>query len=68
MELGQIAALNTFQRRREFHPMTCPGDHGWCGPIRELLATLDGWVCQCGEYRQEFGDIEEAMLKIQTGE
>lgn len=51
----KIAALNAEQRAGRFHPMTCPGNHSHCNLVRELVATPDGWLCQCGQYRQPFG-------------
>lgn len=48
----QVAALNDFQKARQFHPFTCPGDNPECKNHRELIATTDGWVCACGEYKQ----------------
>jgi hypothetical protein len=46
------AALNSFQRRGEFHPFTCGVDsrHG------SLLATANGWLCPVTtcDYRQKW--------------
>jgi hypothetical protein len=48
----QVGALNDWQRNKRFHPFTCPGDYPGCAKRRELIATRDGWVCACGNYRQ----------------
>lgn len=48
----QVAALNQWQKNGRFHPFTCPGNKADCRDRRELVATRDGWICQCGEYRQ----------------
>lgn len=50
----QVDALNAFQKACQFHPFTCPGDHIVCEQHRELIATNDGWVCHCGDYRQSW--------------
>lgn len=39
----QVAALNEFQRRGQFHPFTCGGDHVPGSPV--LVAREDGWHC-----------------------
>lgn len=49
---GQVERLNAFQADGRFHPFTCPGERPDCEGRRELVATADGWVCACGEYRQ----------------
>lgn len=49
-----VDALNASQERRDRHPYTCPGDKPWCEKHRNLIATTDGWVCQCGEYKQDW--------------
>ena len=48
----QVAMLNERQRRGDLHPYTCPGDYDICENQRELIATPQGWVCSCGQYRQ----------------
>ena len=50
----QVAMLNERQRRSDLHPYTCPGDHLKCTGQRNLIATPQGWVCACGEYRQQW--------------
>lgn len=50
----QVKRLNEWQNNRQFHPFTCPGDHPECENQRELVATKDGWVCQCGKYTQNW--------------
>ena len=46
----QVEALNRWQRRGDVHPFTCVNDHGEAG--RDLIATADGWICRCCDYRQ----------------
>lgn len=48
----EVAALNAHQANGRVHPYTCPGDEPRCKNQRNLIATPNGWVCQCGEYRQ----------------
>lgn len=50
----QVAALNAYQERGQFHPFTCPGDYRHCDKQRNLIATPAGWVCACGQYRQDW--------------
>jgi hypothetical protein len=51
---AQVERLNGYQRSRQFHPYTCPGELKVCEDKRELVATRQGWVCQCGRYRQDW--------------
>lgn len=51
---SQVAHLNAWQQRGDVHPFTCPGDRLDCEQHRELVATKDGWVCHCGQYRQDW--------------
>lgn len=51
---GQVAALNKWQRAGNVHPFTCPGDLPGCEDHRDLIATPAGWVCACGQYRQDW--------------
>ena len=51
---AQVEALNGWQAAGRFHPFTCPGDKPECDGRRELVATAEGWVCRCGEYRQDW--------------
>lgn len=44
----QVNSLNGFQNAGIFHPYTC----GKCR--RDLIATKDGWICECGEYTQDW--------------
>jgi hypothetical protein len=48
----QVKALNDRQKDGRFHPYTCPGNKIECEKHRSLIATKDGWVCACGEYKQ----------------
>ena len=49
----QVLKLNEFQKSKKFHPFTCD-----CGRDREdkgiLIATNEGWICPCGEYKQNW--------------
>lgn len=49
-----VDALNRYQQEGKFHPYTCPGNKPDCAKHRNLIATTDGWVCQCGEYKQDW--------------
>jgi hypothetical protein len=57
----QVENLNKFQMSGVFHPFTCcsagPADKcerrlGTSEGI--LVASTDGWVCPCGEYKQNW--------------
>lgn len=52
----QVATLNALQDDPQFHSYTCPGDnHRECRTHgRMLSATRDGWVCNCGSYKQRW--------------
>lgn len=50
----KVNALNRRQNDGRFHPYTCPGDRPECEGRRNLIATKDGWVCRCGEYKQDW--------------
>lgn len=52
-----VVLMNDRQRDSRFHPYTCPGNHPECENIRELIATKDRWVCQCGRYTQEYKGV-----------
>lgn len=49
-----VEQLNARQQDKRFHPYTCPGDLPDCNKHRTLIATPDGWVCACGEYKQDW--------------
>jgi len=49
-----VDKLNQYQNAGQFHPFTCPGNKPDCEKHRNLIATTDGWVCQCGEYKQDW--------------
>lgn len=82
----QVERLNQYQQAGRFHPYTCPGrdddaddDADDC-PDRNLIATTDGWVCQCGAYRQTWAHgftaapptmpktLEDLLRTSQTGD
>lgn len=50
----KVDELNRIQDEGKFHPYTCPGNKPGCEKQRNLIATTDGWVCQCGEYKQDW--------------
>lgn len=62
----QVDMLNRAQTCGWLHPFTCPGTEVGCGAMheqRDLIATLDGWVCVCGKYRQDWAfDIPPEIL------
>jgi hypothetical protein len=49
-----VERLKAWQADDRFHPFTCPGDKPGCKRHRELIPTNEGWVCACGEYRQDW--------------
>lgn len=63
----QVDKLNDYQRNGKMHPFTCcsPSDIKECkrrsgeGSTYEekegiLIATVEGWVCPCGKYKQDW--------------
>lgn len=50
----QVRRLNEYQTSGVMHPYTCPGNYKVCENQRELIATVDGWVCKCGKYTQNW--------------
>lgn len=60
----QVEQLNRRQHDTRFHPYTCPGDKPCCAGARDLVATREGWVCACGEYRQTWahGDAAGGLI------
>lgn len=50
----KVDALNRHQQEGKLHHYTCPGNKPDCKKHRNLIATTDGWVCQCGEYKQDW--------------
>ncbi len=57
----EIEKLNAFQNERKFHPLTCDRKSKNCEvnitprtyeKDGVLIATKDGWVCPCGDYKQ----------------
>lgn len=56
----QVEALNEYQESNFMHAFTC-GRSGEAGCLnggkdqnRDLIATCDGWVCPCGNYKQDW--------------
>lgn len=70
----QVDMLNAAQNAGHLHPFTCPGDGPGCGSMhetRDLIATVDGWVCACGRYRQDWAfdfppEILAPLAALQT--
>lgn len=65
----QVKELNAYQAKGRFHPFTCIGQmkeqedengkfkertRSICPDGGKLIATKDGWVCPCGEYKQDW--------------
>lgn len=56
----QVEMLNKFQQNGHYHPFTCgsPDEIPECtrksGSQGILIATVDGWVCPCGKYHQDW--------------
>ena len=65
----QVEALNNFQKDGRFHPFTCgsPEDIAECLVAKNdveilaiglnegiLIASEDGWICPCGQYKQDW--------------
>jgi len=48
----QVAALNRWQQRGDFHPFTCP--HRVDGEAINLVAEPGGWRCPACDYRQDW--------------
>jgi len=61
-----VDQLNQDQKNPSYHPYTCGGGLGENPKCERqqvpmdwtkegvLIATLDGWVCPCGEYKQNW--------------
>lgn len=62
-----VDILNANQNNTRFHPYTCGGGNKGINPKCErqqvpidwskegkLIATKDGWICPCGEYKQNW--------------
>lgn len=57
----QVEKLNQYQEKGFFHPFTCcsAGSEQKCQRRNgtgegTLIATNEGWVCPCGEYKQDW--------------
>jgi hypothetical protein len=58
---SQVEKLNQYQEKGFFHPFTCcsAGSEEKCERRNHkgeglLIATNEGWVCPCGEYKQDW--------------
>ena len=49
-----VARLKAWQEDARWHPYTCPGNRPHCHFDRNLIPTREGWVCACGEYKQDW--------------
>lgn len=51
----EVEKLNKYQQNPKYHPFTCSSsDRSKCLHEGKLEATVDGWVCPCGEYKQNW--------------
>jgi len=65
----QVEKLNKYQKEGKFHPFTCTGQlieqedekgkfteksRSVCENEGILIATEEGWVCPCGQYKQDW--------------
>lgn len=57
----QVKKLNEYQNCEWVHPFTCCSDENSPNCQRAaktseglLLATTDGWICPCGQYKQNW--------------
>jgi hypothetical protein len=50
----QVKKLKAWQANDRYHAFTCPGHHNNCFDHRKLIPTNEGWICACGEYRQDW--------------
>lgn len=57
----EVENLNNFQMNSNFHPFTCcsAGTKENCERRNgtgdgTLIASEDGWICPCGEYKQDW--------------
>lgn len=56
-----VQRLNAMQGDHRMHGFTCPGNHSICKGQRLLVATRQGWVCQCGRYTQEWAIFHDDL-------
>lgn len=65
----QVKHLNEQQQSGKVHPYTCDRRSMNCCQVRVnegdgiLLATTDGWICPCGNYRQNWAHSTNAVAK-----
>lgn len=62
----QVRQLNESQEKSYMHPYTCMSYNG-CKRSEQtnegtLIATIEGWVCPCGKYKQNWA--HDFSLKI----
>ncbi len=63
----RVKLLNNRQKNGFVHPYTCNRDKLDCEVRSQkgdgiLIATADGWVCPCGQYKQDFGKDKDEIL------
>jgi hypothetical protein len=54
---SNVEKLNEYQNNKSVHPFTCNGKN--CKKTIEnnfgiLIATEEGWICQCSDYKQHW--------------
>ncbi|MGE5510507.1 MAG: hypothetical protein ACM31O_04545 [Bacteroidota bacterium] len=68
----QVEALNAYQRSGRFHPFTCGNDRfdqahavytitNGLSDYGILIATEQGWICPCCDYRQDWAHAAMAQ-------
>ncbi len=52
----QVKKLNDYQQGEKYHPFTCCGEYGCSRSLNNgiLIATTEGWICPCGQYKQNW--------------
>lgn len=61
----EVERLKQHQENTCFHPFTCGGencDRGERSDDGVLIPTNEGWICPCGDYKQEYRDFENKIL------
>ena len=55
---SEVEQLRQLQGNPMFHGYTCPGGRDCRAPGHRLLVpTTEGWVCVCGDYRQDWAHV-----------